>query len=83
MRLSNIEKLKTKNKKMHRPYQIPTTNLSKYETNFSFLKYGLHHSFIGKIRFIKWDLGVKLESLASNVDEFVSPEVKEEFYQLL
>ena len=36
-----------------------------------------------KNRFIKWDLGAELETLAANVDEFVSPEVKEEFHQLL
>ena len=47
------------------------------------MKYGLHHSFIDKNRFIKQDLGVELESLAANVDEFVSPEVNEEFHQFL
>ena len=47
------------------------------------MKYDLHHSFIDKNRFIKRDLGVELESLATNVDEFVSPEVKEEFHQFL
>ena len=39
----------------------------------------MHHSFIDKNRLIKYDLGVKLESLATNIDEFVSREVKEEF----
>ena len=47
------------------------------------MKYGLHNSFIDKNRFIKRDLGVELESLAASVDEFVSPEVKEEFHQFL
>ena len=47
------------------------------------MKYDLHHSFIDKNRFIKRDLGVELESLATNVDEFLSPEVKEEFHQFL
>ena len=45
------------------------------------MKYGLHHSFINENRYIKRDLGVELESLDANVDEFVSPEVKEEFHQ--
>ena len=47
------------------------------------MKYSLNHSFIEKNRFIKRDLGVELEALAANADEFVSPEVKEEFHQFL
>ena len=47
------------------------------------LKYGLHHSFIDKNRFIKRDLGVEFESLASSVDTFVPPESKEKFHQSL
>ena len=47
------------------------------------MKYDLPHSFIDKNRFVKRDLGVELESLATNIDEFVSPEVKEEFHQFL
>ena len=47
------------------------------------LKYGLHHSFIDKNRFIKRHLGVEFESLASSVDTFVPPESKEEFHQFL
>ena len=47
------------------------------------MKYSLHHSFIDKNRYIKRDLGVELETLAANVDEFVFPEVKEEFHQFL
>ena len=58
-------------------------NLSDYDINSSCLKYGLYHSFIGKNRFVKQNLDVEFESLAASVDEFVSPEVKEEFDQLL
>ena len=47
------------------------------------MRYDLPHSFIDKNRFVKRDLGVELESLATNIDEFVSPEVKEEFHQFL
>ena len=74
---------KLKVKEQHVPYQVPIINLSDYDIDFSCLKYGLHHSFIDKNRFMKWDLGVELETLAANVDEFVSPEVKEEFHQFL
>ena len=89
--MSNIQQFKTKNKKIHKlkpkeqhiPYQVPVINFSDYDIDSSCLKYSLHHSFIDKSRFIKWDLGVELESLAANVDEFVSPEVKEKFHQFL
>ena len=82
LRMSNIQQLKTKNKKTHKlkpkeqhiPYQVPIINLSDYDIVFSCLKYSLPHPFIDKNRFIKKDLGVELESLAANVYQFVSPE---------
>ena len=82
--MSNIPQLKTKNKKIrklkpkeqHIPYQTPTINNSDYDNDSACLKYGLHHSFIDKNRFIKRDLCVEVVSLAANVDEFVSPKVK-------
>ena len=91
LRMSNIQQLKTKYKKIHKlkpkeqhiSYQVPIINLTDYDIDSSCLKYGLHHSFIDTNRFIKRDLGVELESLAASVDEFVSPEVKEEFHLFL
>ena len=87
--MSNIQQLKTRNKKIHKPIpstiqvqinyntntniQVPIISLPDYDIDCFCLKYGLHHSFIDKIRFIKRDLGVTLESVAANVDEFVSP----------
>ena len=84
--MSNIQQLKTKNKKIHKlkpkeqdmPYGIPIMNLSDYHIDASCLKYGLHHSFIDKIKFVKRDLSVELESLAANVDEFIFSDVKED-----
>ena len=89
--MSNIQQLKTKNKKTHKfkpkeqhiPYQVPILNLSNYDIVFSCSKYSLPHPFIDENRFIKTDLDVELESLVANVDQFVSPEVKEEFHQFL
>ena len=49
----------------------------------SSLKYGLHHSFIDKNKFIKEDLAVEFESLVTTVDELVTPEQKEEFHEFL
>ena len=74
LRMSNIQQLKTKNKKtrklkpkrQHIPYQLPIINLSDFDIDFPCLKYGLHHSFIDKNRFIKRDLSVELESLAAS-----------------
>ena len=43
----------------------------------------MHNSLIDKNGYMKRDLGVELESLAANVDECVSPKVKQEFHQFL
>ena len=83
--MSNIQQLKTKIRKIHKlkpkeqhiQHQVPIIDFSDYDTDSSCLKYGLHHSFIDKNRFIKWNLGVEFESFAANVDVFVSPEIKE------
>ena len=83
MCLFSSNETKLKPKEQHILYQVPIINLSDYDIDFSCLKYSLHHSFIDKNRFIKLDLGVELETLAANVDEFVSLEVKEEFHQFL
>ena len=64
-----MQQLKIKNKKIHNfkqreqyiPYQVPTISLSDYDSDVSCLKYGLHHSFMDKNRFIKQDLGAELE----------------------
>lgn len=62
---------------------IPVINLSEFEIGSTCLKYGLHHLFIHKNRFIKLDLGVELQSSASSVDAFAPQESKEEFHQFL
>ena len=56
LRMSNIQQLQTKNKKIHKlkpkeqhiPYQVPFINLTDYDIDSSCLKYGQHHSFIDK-----------------------------------
>ena len=82
---------KTKNKKLYYlaptkspfNYQVPIINFSDFEIDATCLKYGLHHSFIDKKKFIKRDLGLELQSLASSVDIFVPQVSKEEFHQFL
>ena len=91
LRKSNILQLKTKNNKIrnrrpkhaNKTSQVPVKNLSDYDIDTSSLKYGLHHSFIDKNKFIKRDLAVEFESLATTVDELVTPEQKEEFHEFL
>ena len=61
LRKSNILQLKTKNNKIrnrrpkhaNKTSQVPVKNLSDYDIDTSSLKYGLHHSFIDKNKFIK------------------------------
>ena len=91
LRMNNLRQLKTKNKKIYhlkpknlpRHYQVPIINLPDFEIDTICLKYELHHFFMDKNRFIKRELGVELESLASSVDTFVLQEYKEEFHQFL
>ena len=91
LRKSNILQLKTKNNKIrnrrpkhaNKTSQVPVKNLSDYDIDTSSLKYGLHHSFIDKNKFIKRDLAVEFESLVTTVDELVTPEQKKEFHEFL
>ena len=67
----------------HINYQVPIINLSDFEINTNCLKYGFNHSFVDKNRFIKRDLHIELEPLASSIDTFVPQECKEKFDQFL
>ena len=88
LRKSNILQLKIKNNKIrnrrpkhvNKTSQAPVKNLPDYDIDTSSLKYGLHHSFTDKNKFIKRDLAVEFESLVTTVDELVTPEQKEEFH---
>ena len=91
LRKSNILQLKTKNNKIcngrpkhaNKTSQVPVKNLSDYDIDTPSLKYGLHHSFIDKNKFIKRDLAVEFESLVTTVDELATPEQKEDFHKFL
>ena len=88
LRKSNILQLKIKNNKIrnrrpkhvNKTSQAPVKNLPDYDIDTSSFKYGLHHSFTDKNKFIKRDLAVEFESLVTTVDELVTPEQKEEFH---
>ena len=69
-----FQSLKTKNKKInnlrsnHKPasYSVPVINLTDVilsEKEISVLKFGLHHSFVDKNKYIKQNLGAEFESL--------------------
>ena len=63
--------------------KVPIKNLSSFEQDTTCLQNGLNHSFVDKNKFIKRDLAVEMESLASYVDKDVIPEQKEEFHEFL
>ena len=80
LRKQNIQQLSTKNKKLlgfsknvptsstEDSYNIPIINLSTYDIDTDPLKFGLHHSFIDKNKYIRRNLAVEMESLAEKLD---------------
>ena len=76
----NLQQLQCKNKKLHKlisnkksnkkkdSYTFPIINLTNKDFNRKPLKYGLHHSFTGKNKYVKRNIVVKLESLATSLD---------------
>ena len=90
---SNILQLKCKNNKLHRfisqkpfkrnNYNIPVVSLSSEELDVEKLRYGLHHSYTNKNKYIKRDIAVEFESLATILDPFVNQSSKETFLEYL
>ena len=84
LRKQNIQQLSTKNKKLlgfsknvptsstEDSYNIPIINLSTYDIDTDPLKFGLHHSFIDKNKYIRRNLAVEMESLAEKLDKHVT-----------
>ena len=55
-------------------------NLSSEESNVENLRYGLHHSYTNKSKYIKHDIAVEFETLATILDPFVNQNSKETFH---
>ena len=90
LRKSNILQLKCKNNKLHRlitqksfkrnDYNILVVSLSSEELGVGKLRYGLHHSYINKNNYVKHDIAVESETLATILDSFVNQSSKETFH---
>ena len=71
----NTDQLRCKRKKITKltpskqsRYNIPVINLSSHEIKTEGLKYGLHHSFVDKNKYVKQNIAVELEYLANRVN---------------
>ena len=61
-------------------YNIVVVNLSSEESDVENLRYGLHHSYTNKSKYIKHDIAVEFETLATILDPFVNQNSKETFH---
>lgn len=65
-------------------FTVPVINLSSFDDlDTRLLRYGVDHCFINKNRYVKHDLAVEFENLASVLDKNVIPEKKEAFHEFL
>ena len=53
------------------------------EIDTSIIRYGLNHCYIGRDRYVKQDLAVELETLASFLDDKIEPEKKATLHESL
>ena len=65
-----------KSNKKKDSYTVPVINLSSEDLDTKPLKYGLHHSFTDKNKYVKRNIAVDLESLAMSLDKFVDKSLK-------
>ena len=86
----NTDQLRCKRKKITKltpskrsRYNIPVINLSSHEIKTEGLKYGLHHSFVDKNKYVKQNIAVELEYLANRVNGQVKQVEKEDFHNFL
>ena len=91
LRKENKSQLLCKNSKLFRliprkkdsRYQVPVLNLSTENVNTRPLRYGLHHSFTNKNKYVKRNVAVELEISAVFLDPHVTHREKEFFYEYL
>ena len=75
--------LRCKNKKLHNlfnsktkkldSYKIPVANLSTENLYIEPLRYGLHHSYVEKNKYVKRNDATELESLSITLDKYINP----------
>ena len=93
LRHTNIMQLRCKNKKLcnliiSKPktmdsYKIPVVKLSTENLDIEPLKYGLHHSYVDKNKYVKRNVATELESLSIILDKYINPSSKENFHEYL
>ena len=72
-----------KSNKKKNSYAVPQINLSCEDLDTKPLNYGLHHSFTDKNKYVKRNIVVQLESLATSLDKFVDQSLNESFHEYL
>ena len=72
-----------KSNKKKNSYAVPQINLSCEDLDTKPLNYGLHHSFTDKNKYVKRNIVVELESLATSLDKFVDQSLNESFHEYL
>ena len=92
---NNLQQLHCKNKKLHKlisnkksnkkkdSYTVLQINLSCEDLDTKPWNYGLHHSFTDKNKYVKRNIAVELESLATSLDKFVDQSLNESFHEYL
>ena len=64
-------------------YNVPVVNVSSEELDVENLRYGLHHSYANKNKYIKRDIAVEFEILTAILDPFLNQSAKETFHEYL
>ena len=64
-------------------YKILVINLSTENLDTKPLRYGLHHSYVGKNKNVKRNVATKLESLSIILDKYINLWSKENFHEYL
>ena len=70
-------------KKDTQHHQVPVLNLSTESMNATPLRYGLHHSFTDKNKYLTTNVALELETLAGVLDAHVTHTEKESFHEYL
>ena len=64
LRCKNLKLFRLIPRKKDSQYQVPVLKLSTENINMAPLRYGLHHSFMDKNKYVKRNVAVELETLA-------------------
>ena len=83
LRYKNLKLLRLIPRKKDSQYQVPVLKLSTENINMAPLRYGLHHSFTDKNKYVKRNVAVELETFARFLDPHVTHRKNESFHEYL